>query len=117
MIVTVQAFVTYVNIQSSIQEIKNKDTYIQEEIEYLKKFQKTYLASEYFRKHQTHDMGLILSGEYIIKIDYIEQQEKEQKKSNRIISNKISTKAINPKELMPIDAWIYLRNSIQNKLK
>lgn len=111
-IFTIQALVNYLSIQSNIQSIKDKDFYLQEEIDYLQHFQKPYLWSVYYRNHHIHDMGLITSGEYIIKIDYLKNmQNPPRRQSNQTIAQE-STIPIDPQKLTPIQAWQYLRKQI-----
>ena len=100
------------DIQSNIQNIQDKNIYLQEEIAYLQKFQKPYLESDIYRNHHIHDMWLIDQGEYIIKIDYITHQYEVNQQQSRNPSIKTSTIQLDPKTLKPIDAWRYFRKSI-----
>lgn len=113
---TIQTFVNYIDIQSNIQSIADKDKYLQEEISYLHHFQKPYLWSKYYREHRIHDMGLISSGEYIIKIDALKDINPSQTQRNtqyQIEQN--PTLPVDPQILQPIQARYHLRKTMQSK--
>lgn len=67
---TIQAWVNYKNIEDSIKQTKQDILKLQEEIDYMDKWYKNYLLSDYAPYFLGHENGQLYGGERLVVVEY-----------------------------------------------
>ena len=92
MLMAIQIYMNYITIIENTETIKNQNTKVQEEIDYINNFQLKYLDSNHAKNFLSHENNILKDGETVIDFKWT-------KKEKEIGKNEVK------KEITPRDEW------------
>jgi hypothetical protein len=66
MLMAIQIYMNYITIIENTETIKNQNTKVQEEIDYINNFQLKYLDSNHAKNFLSHENNILKDGETVI---------------------------------------------------
>ncbi len=92
MLMAIQIYMNYITIIENTETIKNQNTKVQEEIDYINNFQLKYLDSNHAKNFLSHENNILKDGETVIDFKWT-------KKEKEIGKDEVK------KEITPRDEW------------
>ncbi|GHW02353.1 hypothetical protein AGMMS50249_1390 [candidate division SR1 bacterium] len=104
-IFTIKIYVNYLTIINTVVGIDEKNTHVQNDMNYSQYFQSAYLASDYGHLFLAHDNNIVFWGETIISFNYPSSQKNQVQELNlNHIPNRQQTQEQERMDLNPRDA-------------
>ena len=92
MLMAIQIYMNYITIIENTETIKNQNTKVQEEIDYINNFQLKYLDTNHAKNFLSHENNILKDGETVIDFKWT-------KKEKEIGKDEVK------KEITPRDEW------------